>query len=810
MRKHLTAAVLYLALVLILTNPLAWQLWDAVQDKQDGLLNTWILAWVGHAFIADPANLFNTNIFYPYLDTLAFSEIIIPAGLFALPITLATNNPIFGYNLALLAMLWLDAFAMYLFVYDMTRRVEAGWIAGAVMAFNPFNLGNLAQLQLVTLGFLPLAMLCLSRLLYAREPVAIVYDIGRFAVSSRVRDAFLFALFFTLQALSSFYYALLAGFAVGLYLLWWLYTVRATVLVSLRRIAVPLFASFALIAVMVIPFLLPYFRVQRDLGLERRVQESEPFSASFRQFGEVAPENVLYGGILAPNPVKRVGGYPLDNLFPGFIALGLAFVGFIGSRARDKNFFLILLLTSFVLALGPRLYLATDQPTELVLPYHYLYDIFPPLRALRAPVRFEALVNFSLAAAAGLGTAVLLPRVSVRLGTFGALVMVALVALEYLSLPAAGIAKLPVANDIPEVYKWLADQPNGVIVEIPLMGPNAENELDLSTQYFTSYHWQKTPDGYSGFIAPRRGEVGLELSTWPSPRSIGLLRALDVKYVLDWTQMENCRVLTGPVGSVLPSALVPAQTPCVYEIPPAARALPELGKQLHAPATVAAGAPFTAYLILENRDPNAYGVKPTARAGLEAEWDNGATEWLEFPLPLVTSAYSVVPIQISAPGTTGVRTLRLTGNDALLGLTDLTAQVNVGSELDRSLVLPASVELARPLPAEIERGETLLLDLRWLPYDKINGYYSASVRLVDETGDKKSNLDRQPIVSTLLWQPDNPVADSSELLVPADIPPGAYTIQVLMYQADTDQSALLLDESGTPRESITLARLVVK
>jgi hypothetical protein len=65
MRKHLTAAVLFAALTVLLTNPLALHLWNSVPDKQDALLNTWIVAWVGHALVSEPLNLFNTNIFYP-------------------------------------------------------------------------------------------------------------------------------------------------------------------------------------------------------------------------------------------------------------------------------------------------------------------------------------------------------------------------------------------------------------------------------------------------------------------------------------------------------------------------------------------------------------------------------------------------------------------------------------------------------------------------------------------------------------------------------------------------------------------------
>src|SRR5437868_14636671 len=102
MRRHLTAALIFLVLTLLLTNPLVLHVWNAVEDKQDGLLNTWIVAWVGHALVTDPLHLFNTNIFYPYTNTLAYSEVLLPPSLFALPFTLAGNNPIFGYNLALL------------------------------------------------------------------------------------------------------------------------------------------------------------------------------------------------------------------------------------------------------------------------------------------------------------------------------------------------------------------------------------------------------------------------------------------------------------------------------------------------------------------------------------------------------------------------------------------------------------------------------------------------------------------------------------------------------------------------------------
>ncbi len=817
MRKHLTAALIFLALTLILTNPLALHVWNSVEDKQDGLLNTWIVAWVGHALVTDPFNLYNTNIFYPYTNTLAFSEILLPPSLFALPITLATNNPIFGYNLALLAMLWLNAFAMYLFVFDLTRRAEAGWIAGAIYAFNPFNLGNFAQLQLVTLGYLPLALLCLGKLLGSREnSKPVFWQKTGLEFSRGARYAFLFSLFFILQSLSSFYYALLSGFAVGLYLLWWLIAQRADLLNALRRVIVPLAASFALITIVLIPFLLPYFQVQRELGFSRRVEESEPFSASLKQFTEVRAENVLYGKLLAPNPVKRVGGYALDNLFPGLVAIVLAIFGLITSRTPIKTFLVSLLFVSFLLALGPRLYLTSQQATDISLPYRWLYEIFSTLRALRAPVRFDALINFSLAALAGLGAARVLEKFS-RKGaepqrnSFIALGIVAFIGLEYLSLPAANIVTLPVAHEIPEVYKWLAQQPRGVVLELPMMGPNEENELDISTQYFTTYHWQKTPDGYSGFIPPRRGEIAYEMENFPSPRASRLLQILDVQYVI--TRQTECSEWRGggTRGDFQPIKPMPSLSGrCIYFVLPAASREPDLEKSLYVPSSVAAGAPFNAYLILRNRSKIPHAVTPTERVRAEARWSDARVEPLTFPLPLVTSSVSVVPIELTAPTRAGNYELRVQANDPLIGQTDTGANVNVGNELARETVLPASVELSQPLQNEYARGETIAVHLTWLPFNKINAYYSASVRLVNAAGDKVANVDRQPIVETLLWRPDTSIKDMFGLEIPRDILTGKYRVEVLMYQANTDESALLLDENFVPQQRIVLGEIAVK
>ena len=400
LRRDAFALLVFAALTLALTNPLALHLAHAVEDKQDGLLNVWIIAWVGHALITDPLNLFNANIFYPYPNTLAFSETLLPQGLFALPFNLAFDNTVLGYNLVLLASFFLAAYAMYLCVFDLTRSRSAGVVAGVIFAFNPYNLGNLAQVQLLSFGWMPVALMYLRRMLNCELRIA----------NCELRNCFLFALLFSLQALSSFYYAFLAGFAIALHVIWFFITppaLRFTFHVSLFTVYRSLFTrlaiSAALIAIIVVPFFIPYLQVQREMGFERKVTESEPFSASLKLYTEVSPQNVVYGKFLAPNPPVWIGGYPLDNLFPGVAAVALAIVGIAATHNRERWFYVLLLAFGFLLSLGPRLFLAPNAPTEITLPYRWLYDGFPLLKALRAPVRFDALVMFALAVLAGLG-----------------------------------------------------------------------------------------------------------------------------------------------------------------------------------------------------------------------------------------------------------------------------------------------------------------------------------------------------------------------------------------------------------------------
>src|SRR5206468_5921732 len=82
----------------------------------------------------------------------------------------------------------------------------------------------------------------------------------------------------------------------------------------------------------------------------------------------------------------------------------LALVGIVLGRGRARFFYLLLGLVSLVLTFG----LSGHVPgtsIDITLPYAFLYDWIPGFKALRVPVRFAVLVDFSIYVLAGYGLA---------------------------------------------------------------------------------------------------------------------------------------------------------------------------------------------------------------------------------------------------------------------------------------------------------------------------------------------------------------------------------------------------------------------
>jgi hypothetical protein len=561
--------------------------------------------------------------------------------------------------------------------------------------------------------------------------------------------------------------------------------------------------------------------VQRDLGFERTLADSEPFSASLRQYLLVPPGSVLHGRWLPSDDRPMVGGYPVDALFPGLAALALALWGLVRGRGYARWTFLALLLASFLLSLGPRLYLAPGQPAglEVSLPYAWLYAVVPGFRALRAPVRFDALLTLALAVLAGYGVAALPARP--RLPRLGIPALLAgLVMLESWVWPAAQAEPVPVGKGVPPLYRWLAEQPAGPILELPLAFTAGGPRLDY--QYLSTYHWQTTPDGYSGFIPPQHGQIVYEMERFPSERSLSLLQALGVgrvivhtdRYPADrWHEMQAALAQAGDLSLVETLA-----ADRVYRIRPRASDPGGLVVGSYFPPRAVAGEPYTAYLLVLNGGPRSFALRPTDRLAPVGTWE-GAEVSKTLPLsrevPLVTSpngGAAVIPFSLTAPAAPGTYHLSLAEETGPLGSWRVAGVVEVGDQGDSTFPVPARLE-AWHLPSQARPGEPLAVGLTWRALGKIDAYYSLYVKLLDAAGNVVAGWDGQPqdgAAPTLLWAPGETIGDAITLPVPAGTVPGDYTVEVGLYRAADLARCLTLDASGAPLDHIVLGTVHVE
>jgi hypothetical protein len=457
------------------------------------MLNEWILAWIAHQLPRDPLNLFNANIFHPEPLTLAYSEHMFVQSLMGAPFIWMGVPTLVVHNLLIVAGLALTGWTMCLVVTRWTGDRWAGVVAGLLLAFNSYTMTSLAHLQALHVEFLPLALYALDRLL----------------TQPRAGLAIALALAVAAQALTSNY--VLAALAVTL-----------PVAVAARpaewrhpRVAGYLLLSGALATLIVLPFLLPYAELRRELGLLRRLDVVELYSATWRAY--VTPPSRLYFDLWGYRfwPVRAA-------LFPGFTALALAIIAVKARHAwqdRALRLWTVMGLTGFLLSFG------------VFLPgYSLLHQAIPLLQGIRAPARFGYFFLAAVACLAGFGVAWLcrperVPNARRRLWL--RLAVIALVTVEAARLPLGGTPRY----EVPPVYRVLASADPGAVVELPLPHPYAFHD---NAPYLlnATMHWRPLVNGYSGFLPSSYNARREDLASFPSPESIAVLRRLDVRYAV--------------------------------------------------------------------------------------------------------------------------------------------------------------------------------------------------------------------------------------------------------------------------------------
>jgi len=584
---------LYGLLALVSTHPLWRHLTTAVpSDIGDPLLNTWILAWDGHALLTDPAHLFDANIFFPLKDTLAYSEHLIGTALPMLPILLISGESVLAYNVAFLISFMLSGFGLYLLALHYTGNRLAAFLAGLAFAFAPYRLSLIGHLSLLTVQWLPLALLYLDAFLQSTLTPPLSQPFGfaqgrrweRGGAGGGVRALALFTFFFLCQVTTSWHLAVFAAFIASLYVLGnWLTRRAALSWSTLAGVG----AAALIVALVTAPLILPYLRVLPELRKNRPWDTIGAFAAIPSDYLAAHPANLFFGHLAAPFRT-RPGFVEEHTLFPGLLAPALAAFSlmFFGKKdfplgadlqsapsqrgARSVVGILwVVLVLSVSLTFGPFLRLE-GWGVAIPMPYYLLARLTPALSLMRVPPRWMVVSLFAMSLLLGFSLTSIfawvqrnrkpaqrVPRYKViarseatkqsqetvckrllRFARHDRRVCHGLALLLGLGLLAEGYAApIPLAQvgstaQLPEVYRWLArDGDDYAILEMPFYSAPQPEYPETKRLYASTIHWKQLVNGYSGFTPDRQPELAQQLADFPDQRAIAALQELGAQGV---------------------------------------------------------------------------------------------------------------------------------------------------------------------------------------------------------------------------------------------------------------------------------------
>jgi hypothetical protein len=410
---------------------------------------------------------------------------------------------------------------MYLLAREITGRRDAAFLAGLIFAFAPMRALHVSHLQVLAWGWMPIALWGLHRFLATLR--------GSPAASRPMIALAVFVAAFTAQAFSNSYFLYYLSIASAFVVVYEL-TARTVSTADRVRALGWLAGASAIILICVGTVAWAYVSVRSRYGFRRPYDDWSMFSANLRSYVS-APDNVrLWGTWLHGDE------FPERQLFPGLVALIAAAAAIWPGRGRRRAALLYgcLAAAALVLSLGPEP-AAWSYRLLPSGPYLWLARLVPGMDGMRVPARLGVVVLMALSVLAALGFA----RVLARLGPRARAATIVLAGLAVFAEGwAAPLRMAPVdARGRPDdrsAYRWLAQQPQGGAIELPILEWSIEPTLTY--QYATLFHAHPIVNGYSGYGSPLQEFLGGAASPLNDLDHIGdaldLLRDVGVRYVL--------------------------------------------------------------------------------------------------------------------------------------------------------------------------------------------------------------------------------------------------------------------------------------
>ena len=826
MRARLAWPIFVLLFYGVLT---VWLLWpyplragQVMMHRGDPIHQLWTLRWTQHALFHDPAGLFAANVNYPYDAALTLNQPTYTNALLTAPVYALTHNQALTYNAGVLLSFVLAGAFTALLVQQLTGSRWAALAAGVLYAFAPVRQAHIYHLNLLSGYWTPLALWGLHRLWQMQNAKCKMQKGSGQANFYILHFSFCIVLIIALalaaQVLAEFYHAVYLALAVLLFLLWQLVTRRW----GLTRRGTLLLATAGLLGLLLtLPVVVPTARAWSALDLRRTVADHDAYSARLENYLVTDRPMRLSYGLGRFNHQSPTSGAAEHSLYPGLLTLPLALAGVFAARrrgARDALLYLLIAVAAVYLSLGPTIRLGEGAGGIASPLYRWLYDHVPGFQGARVPSRWAMLAQLALAVLAGYGVAALVALGPGRRSSatdaaslihegheehedqfhlahlnlsglrdlrgfrilwhhsgwasgVGALLLVAL-ALDFWGPPIGGTTEV-VGDPVPQVYQALAAQPPGAVLEYPLV--NADEMLVYRYEYYSTFHWRPLVNSGSSIVPQAYIELRDALGTFPEPRAVALLQALDVRYVVVHRYEMSGWSAWWQRAQAAPGVRVLARTTDKEDVllaidpnasPPdlVADRWPGADGQTHVLLTTGAPLVLDRTHLYERRHPTP----------VELEHLDGRIERVEAELPtyllggVAELAWPDLPEDVAA--------LRL---ETARG--PLRVPLSAAPRPERAVEGP---QLVGPsLPASVPAGTALPCMLYGKGPLAIPGLV-LSLNLLDGDGQLRAKQDRffdEGFAPPDHWPSRGVEPVPCDLPIPADLPPGRYTFTVGLY-----------------------------
>ncbi len=387
-------------------RPLPFHLTDAIPAGSDPPHHLYILNWLlDHGLSADR---FEGRMFHPAKNAVLRSDLSIGTVVLLAPIAPFVEEPLVRFNLATWLALAFSGWAFCLLARSWTESVVAGLFAGVTAVLGSHQSLHDVHLNLLSVGWLPVFLLALDRLL----------------VSGSSGSCVLTGLSFALVASSSGYYAVAACIIAVVFF------ARNPSIKGLKWGGLAALLALILLS----PYLLAYASLHAEESLVRTSRELAKGSWTLRDVGSRTLLHRLWNPALG------------EPLFPGLAVFGLAAFSLWRGGRLEKTLGLCFVLL-FWLGIG--------EPGGL----YRLLALVPPFSSMRHPVTLAAvgLMLLSVMAACGLA----------RLAKSRASLGFALLGIGIVETLPPPNDFFDVAPGVPPVYEAVLKLPPGPILDVP-------------------------------------------------------------------------------------------------------------------------------------------------------------------------------------------------------------------------------------------------------------------------------------------------------------------------------------------------------